>query len=501
MSFAIRLGDARRAARTAGLIAAALIAAGCGKKDDSKPTPAPPAPPPPVAAPVAEPPRAPLAPDPGGATGTARWLVGFGGKGEDEPRGIDIDEAGNVVVAGIFNGKMPIGDKSIESQALDAFVAKIDPSGKVLWAHAFGGKNDDVAAAVAFDSKGNVLVAGWYSDSMKFGSNVLTAVGSDDVFVMSLGADGSPNWARSVGGENTEAAWAIATGTNDDVVVVGEFRGTVNFGAGPIESAGNTDVFALALSKDGEQKWARQFGDMNFDFGRAVAVDSRGDVVLAAEFAGSVNFGGGPLEATGNRDIAVVKLAGTDGAFRWARPFGNTFDDVVLGLALDGADNIAIGGSYEAENPFEKGAKSNGRKDAFVARLNPTGELQWSRSWGGDRDDQVGAVAADKYGNITATGWFVNTVGFGGATLESPNGNRDAFLVKLSASGDHVWSQRFGDRDHDRGRALAATAEGELAVAGAYRFVLTAGDERIESTHEKKAKIAPADVFVARFER
>ncbi|HUH05653.1 MAG TPA: hypothetical protein VML75_26850, partial [Kofleriaceae bacterium] len=363
-----------------GVVLVALIAAGCGKKDDSKPAPVQPTvAPPPVTVPVAEPPRTPLAADPGGATGNVRWLVGFGSKGEDEPRGIDIDAAGNVVITGIFNGTMTMGDKVLESQALDAFVAKLDDSGKVLWAHAFGGKNDDVAAAVRFDSKGNVIVAGWYSDTMTFGSSTLTAVGSDDVFVMSLGADGSPNWARSIGGENTEAAWALATGANDDVIVVGEFRGTVNFGTGPVESAGNTDVFVLALSKDGERKWARQFGDMNFDFGRAVAIDSRGDVVLAAEFAGSVDFGGGALEATGNRDIAVVKLAGTDGSFRWARQFGNTFDDVVLGLAIDGADNIAIGGSYEAENPFEKGTRSNGRKDAFVARLDPTGELQWAR--------------------------------------------------------------------------------------------------------------------------
>jgi hypothetical protein len=473
---------------------------GCGKKDEAKQTPVVPVvAPTPVAPPVAEPPRAPLAADPGGATGTARWLTGFGSKGEDEPRGVAIDAKGNVALTGIFNGKLTIGDKVLVSQALDAFVAKFDAEGKVLWAHSFGGKNDDVAAAISFDSKGNVVVVGWYSDTMTFGTSTLTAVGSDDVFVMQLGADGSPSWARSLGGENTEAAWAVATTPSDDVVVVGEFRGTVNFGAGPIESAGNTDVFVLTLGKDGEQKWARHFGDMNFDFGRAVAVDSRGDVVVAAEFAGSVDFGGGAVEAAGNRDVAVVKLAGKDGAYRWAKRFGNTFDDVVLGLALDGADNIAIGGSYEAENPFEKGAKSNGRKDAFVARMSPTGELQWSRSWGGDRDDQVSAVAADKYGNVIATGWFVNKAGFGGAELESPNGNRDAFLVKLNADGGHVWSQRFGDRDHDRGRALASNAEGEIAVAGAYRFKLTAGEDSIESVHEKKAKIAPADVFLARF--
>jgi hypothetical protein len=478
----------------------ALLGGACGKKDESKPAPAPVVvAPTPVAPPVAEPPRAPLAADPGGATGDASWLAGFGGKGEDEPRGVDIDAAGNTVVTGIFNGQLTMGETVLESQALDAFVAKLDPDGKVLWAHSFGGKNDDVASAVSFDSKGNVVVLGWYSDVMQFGTSTLTAVGSDDVFVMQLGPDGSPNWARSIGGENTEAAWSVTTTPSDDIIVIGEFRGTVNFGAGPIESAGNTDVFVVSLGKDGEQKWARHFGDMNFDFGRAVAIDSRGDLVLAAEFAGTVDFGGGALEAAGNRDIAVVKLGGADGAFRWAKRFGNTFDDVVLGLSLDAADNIAIGGSYEAENPFEKGATSNGRKDAFVARLDPTGVVQWSRSWGGDRDDQVSGVASDKFGNVVATGWFVNKAGFGGAELESPNGNRDAFLVKLNADGGHVWSQRFGDRDHDRGRAIATTPEGEIAMAGAYRFTLSAGDSSIESVHPKKAKIAPADVFVARF--
>lgn len=493
--------------RITALAAAALLAAGCGKKDGddgAKPGPAPTTQPPPTEPAQPEtppPPRTELAADPGGATGDHQWSRGFGGSGRDEPRAIALTDDGGVIVTGVFSGTVNFGPGELTAEALDVFVLKLDNDGKPVWAGLIGGGGEDIAADVAVDSKGNVVVVGWFSGAMKVGDTELKAAGGDDIFVVKLDKEGKPAWARQLGGDNTDVAWSVDIDpAGDDIVIAGEFRGRVNFGGGPLESKGNSDIFLLRLGEDGVHKWSKSFGDIGQDYGRTVAVDSRGDIVMAAEFSAEVDFGGGkPLVHKGNRDLVLAKYD-KNGAYRWARGYGNTFDEVVIALALDPADNIVVGGAFE--DRLELGTetlKSRGRSDAFVAKFTPDGEPTWAVGWGADRDDQVSGLGTDKFGNIVATGWFVSKVNFGGAELAAGNGNQDAFLVKLDHKGRHLWSQRFGDRDHDRGRALAVAPEGSITLAGIYRFTLAFNGNVLESSHEKGAKIAPADIFVARF--
>jgi len=500
------MGRRSRAPRVVGVAAAILatvLASGCGKKKQNETQKPPPGPATPVAPPVAEPPpppRASLTADPGGGKGALVWQARFGGLGRDEPRGLALTKDGGAVVTGIFSGKVDFGPGSLEAQALDVFVIRLSEEGKVEWVTALGGGGEDIAGDVAVDSEGNVIAVGWFSGEMTVGKTQLKSAGADDIYVVKMNAKGEPLWARQLGGQYTDSAWSVAIAPGDDILITGNFRDTVNFGDQPLQSKGVEDIFLARLGPDGATKWSRSFGEIGQDFGRQVAVDSRGDILLAAQFSADVDFGTGKaLTAAGNRDIALVKLD-PEGKARWAEGFGNSFNDSVLGLALDPADNIVIGGSFEETLKVgDTELKSKGRTDAYVARFDPDGKARWAHSWGADREDSVSAVGCDEHGNVVATGWFVSTVDFGGGERISPNGNQDAFLVKLDASGKHVWSKSFGNRDNDRGRALVVAPDGSSTLAGLYRFDLDLGGPILNSKHAKNAKIAPADVFVVRF--
>ncbi len=500
------MGRRSRTPRVVGVgaaILATVLASGCGKKKQNDTHEQPKGPATPVAPPVAEPPpppRASLATGPGDGKGAFVWATSFGAMGRDEARGVALTSDGGAVVTGIFTGKVDFGPGSLDAQALDVFVLKLSDKGKVQWVTSIGGGGEDIAGDVAVDSDGNVIAVGWFSGPMLVGKTQLKSAGADDIYVVKMDPKGEPIWARQLGGQYTDAAWSVAIAPGDDILITGNFRDTVNFGDQPLQSKGVEDIFLARLGPDGATKWSRSFGEIGQDFGRRVAVDSRGDILLAAQFSADVNFGTGkPLTAAGNRDIALIKLS-PEGKPRWAKGYGNSFNDAVLGLAVDPADNIVIGGSYE--ETLELGTiklKSKGRTDAYVARFDPDGVPLWAHSWGADREDTVSAVGCDKYGNVVATGWFVSTVDFGGGALTAPNGNQDAFLLKLDAKGEHVWSKSFGDRDNDRGRALAVAPDGSSTLAGFYRFDLDLGGETLHSKHEAKAKIAPADAYVVRF--
>ena len=439
--------------------------------------------------------------DPGGNQGKTRWARRLGSPLEDSARGLAIDDAGNVAVAGYYSDGAVLGSgDAVAAQKLDAYVAVYGPDGSHRWTAHFGGKGEDVGNAVAFDGQGNVVVVGLFADSMTIGDTVLGSAGSDDIFVAKFDSSGKPLWARKLGGGDSDAAYDVAVSATA-IVITGSFKGSIQAADVTLKSQGNEDILVVALDLDGGLQWIKQFGYRNKDFGQRVTLDSRGNIFLLAEFSGQITFGGTTLDAVGNRDLAVAKLD-DKGGHVWSRRFGSTFDELGLGLAVDPAGNLAITGSFDNEIDFG-GSKlaSNGESDIFVAKLDPAGNPLWARSYGSARIDLGTGIAMDSYGNVIVGGWFWQKVDFGGGMLEAPNGNKDAFLLKLSAKGEHLWSKRLGDRDHDQLRGIAVARDGRIAACGIFRFSLATGAETLESARKPDDKAPEPDAFVMVLDR
>ena len=443
----------------------------------------------------------PLAANPQEHRGTHRWSTAFGSLAGDAARSVAIDAEGHVAVTGYHASGADFGDgQKVEAQKVDAFVSKYAPDGKHLWTVRFGGTGEDAGNAVAFDPQGNVVVAGLFSEAMTVGDIALTGLGSDDIFIAKLGADGTPLWAHRAGGTDSDAANDLAVAADGTIYITGSFKGSMGLAGETAQSKGNEDVFLLKLDSQGGLLWSKRFGERYRDFGQRVTVDGRGHVVLLAEFTEEVAFGGEPLVSEGNRDLALVKLD-SGGKHLWSRRFGSPFNELGLGLAVDPAGNIALTGSFDNEITFG-GDKltSRGESDVFVAKLTPGGEHLWSRSFGAAREDIGHGLATDEYGNVAVTGWFWNEVDFGGGALAAASMNKDIFLLKLSAKGEHLWSRRFGAKDHDQGRGVAMTPGGVLAAIGIFRFDIDLGGEPLASVREADDQAPPADAYVAVFE-
>jgi len=369
--------------------------------------------------------------------GAHLWSRRLGGVSQDSGVGVAVDAAGNVVAVGEFGGEADFGGLSrMSSGWYDIFVVKYAANGTLLWVRTFGGANIDGAAGVAIDSSGNILVTGYFADTVDFGGGPLTSVGGTDVFVLKLSADGTHRWSRGYGGTSSDFSRAIAVDASGDVSVVGYFRGVASFGGGSLSSAGNDDLFVAKYSGvDGRHVWSRAFGSATSDRAYGVAVDAAGDVLVTGYFTGTVDFGGGPLVSPGASSILVLKLTGASGGHRWSKGFGTSvpiYGEVANAIAVDHIGNVLVTGSIIHDVSFG-GAYlwSNGTYDVFVANLSPDGDHVWSKRTGGAFDDSGNAVAVDSTGNVIVGGQFVEAVDFGNGLLTSPGGT-DGFLVKLA---------------------------------------------------------------------
>jgi hypothetical protein len=314
----------------------------------------------------------------------------------------------------------------------DIYVAKFDASGNHLWSQRFGDESDETCTNVAVDGAGNVLLTGYIDGIVDFGGGALTCEGSGDVFVAKFDPSGSHLWSQRFGDTNQQVGLGVAVDGSGDVLVTGDFVGTVDFGGGMLMSDGSPDIFVAKFDASGNHLWSRRFGDTDVQEGMSVAVDGAGNVCVTGYFYGAVDFGGGVLTSAGSSDIYVAKFDAS-GNHLWSQGFGDSDVQVGLGVVTDGAGSVCVTGYFDGAVDFGGGAlTSEGRGDVFVAELDPSGSHLWSRRFGDAEYQQVGySVAVDGTTGVVLTGDFLGTVDFGGGGLTC-DGDRDIFIARFS---------------------------------------------------------------------
>ena len=385
--------------------------------------------------------------------GSSLWSKWYGGTGSDSGKGVAVDSGGNVIVAGQYQGIVNFGAGPVTSYTnpasgptIDVYVAKYSSSGSPVWSRSIGGDGSDAANAVAVDSSGNTVVTGYQgSTSADYGAGTLGTRGGLDAFVAKYSSTGGYVWARTVGGAGTDVGMGVALDGAGNAFVTGYFEQSADFGGGALVSAGVKDVFLVKYSSTGAHVWSKRIGGTGYDLGEAVAVDGSGNVVVAGYFQGTIDCGGGPLTSAGLGDMFVAKYSAT-GQHLWSKRFGGTGDDYVHGIAVDGSGDVFLTGQFTNTIDFGGPAlTSAGYEDIFLAKISgASGGYLWSKRFGSaTRTDAGYGVAVDGSGNVAITGFFAYGVDFGGGTLIAQDS--DIFVAKYDPAGTYISSRRYGD--------------------------------------------------------
>ncbi|WP_441291620.1 hypothetical protein ACSRUE_15200 [Sorangium sp. KYC3313] len=399
-----------------------------------------------------------------GGTGGAGGMGGAGGTGGMGGAG-GTGGAGDTGGAGGTGGTGGAG-----GEHCDGVASACPPAGSHLWSKRFGGAHAQVATDVAIDSDGGMIVTGHFAGAMdRNGWRSMYSAGGDDAFVVKFVRDSDvpewdyiPLWSQRFGGPGAQRARAITVDVARNVIVVGLFQGTVDFGGGPLTSAGGDDIFVVKLDAGGQHVWSRRFGDAADQRGEAVAADSGGNVLVTGLFQGTVDLGSGPLASAGGDDVFVAKLD-PDGNAVWSQRFGDAADQRGEAIAVDSADDVLVAGDLQGQADFGGGPLvSAGGDDVFVARLDAHGEHLWSKRFGDAQDQHVGDLDARETGEVLLIGDLEGQADFGGGPLVSAGGS-DVFVAWLSVTGDHLHSARFGGEAEQHGEAIVH-AEGDVSL-------------------------------------
>ncbi|MDD5087180.1 MAG: T9SS type A sorting domain-containing protein [bacterium] len=237
-------------------------------------------------------------------------------------------------------------------------------------------------------------------------------------------------WTRTYGGQSADAAeWIEPV----------EDAGFVFCGTNCSGSENGCQIWLVRINNDGDMEWQRSYGGYAYEYGESMAKKADGGYVLT-----------GPTESygAGGQDFYLVSTDASGNPL-WTRTFGGDETDrpYVVRQCADGGFMLA---GYTT-------SFGNGGQDMYLVKTNASGEMQWSRTFGGSQDDLA------YYAIQTEDGGYI----LAGLTYSFGAGERDVYVVKTDAEGNPVWTRTYGGADIDFGESIKQTRDGGYIVCGA----------------------------------
>lgn len=342
-----------------------------------------------------------------------QWVRVYGGSNSDVARSIQETSVGGYIVAG-YTSSFGVGNN-------DIWILKLEDDGQISWQKTFGGNGVDQAYAVQETSDGGYVITG-YTNSFGAGSN--------DIWVLKLGNDGTIHWGKTYGGSDSDVAYDIQQTSDGEYIVAGCTR---SFGDG------DTDILVLKLDSSGNIIWQKTNGGTRTD-DEAWSVRETFD-------GGFVVAGNTYSCGLGLRDILVLKLDSL-GDLVWEKGYGGSKYDHAKSIEPTPDGGYIISGH---SSDFVTGGGN-----IRILKLDIDGNLSWYKTFGGSHLDRSSSI------HQTTDGGYI----VAGTTLSFGAGSEDMWLTKLSTSGNVQWQKPFGGTGKEIAYSIQQTSDGGYIATG-----------------------------------
>jgi len=303
----------------------------------------------------------------------------------------------------------------------DAYLVKLDANGNLQWTKTIGGKEFEDGYALIQTADGGYAIAG---QTNSFGA------GGYDVYVVKLDANGNLQWTKTIGGKKEDVGLMSLIQTSDGGYAIA--GATNSFGAG------NGNVYVVKLDANGNLQWTKTIGGPGDEIGFSLIQTSDGGYAIAGS---TFSFG------AGDEDVYVVKLD-ANGNLQWTKTIGGPKREWGSSLTQTADGGYAIAGTTTSFGA--------GGEDVYVVKLDASGNLQWTKTIGGKKEDAGISLIQTSDGGYAIAGY---TKSFGA-------GGEDVYVVKLDASGNLQWTKTIGGENDDRGFSIIQTSDDGYAIAG-----------------------------------
>ncbi len=441
-----------------------------------------------------------------------QWATYFGGDKEDGGTKAAVDAAGNLFVGGNTKSLTNIATTGAYQTTIagntDAFIAKYNSNGTLLWASYYGGEKNDFVGGLATDAMGNVFISGQTGSSTGIATAgayqpALADTGTypggpplNDGYIAKFDNNGVLQWATYFGGVSADMANSIATDALGNIFCTGltfsqygiatpgAYQTTFTLG---LPLGAGSEAFIAKFTNAGGLLWATYYGGPDLDLGIGAATDRWGNVFISG-FTKSMSgiATTGAHQATegdgGDYNDGFLAKFSPAGNLLWGTYYGGNWFDVAVSVATDTAGNSFLAGfTTSTTNISTAGAHQDyyypsSGYDCFLAKFDGSGTRQWGTYYGGNGMDAIGGVTTDTFGHVYITGGTGSVVNIAtpGAYQDhlnvddAPTGSfgGDAFISDFSSTGTLLWGSYYGGMSSDGGSGIAVDGAHHVYICG-----------------------------------
>jgi len=288
------------------------------------------------------------------------------------------------------------------------------------WAKTYGGSGEDFARSILQTNDGGYIVFGT-TESFGYGD------GYSDLWVLKMTSEGNIEWEKTYGDDFVNNAFSIEQTKTGDFIISGSL---VVFGLGHM-------FWITRLSSSGDIEWQNICGDYSVNYAYSLDQTSDGGAIIAGVFGNNAVL----------YDLLVIKIS-PEGTVEWRNSYKGFGDEKPYSIQQTSDEGYIISGFTDTYGA--------GGKDILVLKLSPDGSIEWQKTYGGNLTENANCILQTNDNGYIIAG---NTTSFGAGQL-------DVLILKLASSGEMEWSRAFGGSGIDDASSIQQVFNGEYIVVG-----------------------------------
>ena len=253
--------------------------------------------------------------------------------------------------------------------------------------------------------------------------------------------------------------------------------------------------------------WATYFGSggsgIGYEQGNGIIADKWGNVFVTGPTISTSNIAtSGAYKSTyTSGGDAFIAMFNSTGSQIWGTYYGGSFTEWANSIAVDTNNNIIITGYTNSSSGIATtGAYQTtfgGSWDAFIAKFDTYGAMQWATYYGGTGEDRGVGISCDRIENVIVTGYTNSSNGIASISAYQTSfaGNRDAYIVKFNSSGTRQWSTYYGGTNEDAGYDITNDSNNNIIITGYTYSIAGISSSGVHQTTQGGSN----DAFVAKF--
>lgn len=441
----------------------------------------------------------------------AQWFQGGGAIPCNQNANINstaVDVLGNIIICGYFKGSIDLQTDTTIAQTYssagaleDAFLAKYDSTGNLIWSFSLGSNNgNERIQAITLDPQNNIYVGGYYGGNFDADPDTSTHLliqnntiwfNISDAFLAKYSPNGKLIWAFSLSSQYNDYINDIDYSVQGKIVIAGFYEDSLDFDPGPgiapllVGVSGYGDGFFASYDTSGNFNWVKRLGSAtvteNLKF---LETDTTGAIIIGGTFTSTLDFDPSPSAGyTLDPEIALryfLAKYNSTGNFVWARKlYSLSGNDKLFGLSVDANNNIYTIGEFtdtvdfNLSNSVVFNLTTAGDFDGFMAKYATNAGFVWAKRIGlPNVNESLNSIDINPANEIYLSGTFQSSgidVDLGaGQFLLNSNGSKDIMLLRTNLNADLLGAIAIGGTANETAGCVASTSFGSALVSGQF---------------------------------